>query len=369
MKKVHLGLIGYGNMGAGHAAQILAGRIPRLELSAVAESVPARQPSLPGVKIFSDPAALLDSGLVDAVLIATPHPTHAALAWAALKAGLHVLLEKPVAVHKAEAQRLIAAARRRPRQVFATVLNQRTDPYYRKIRELLLSGEFGAVQRINWTITNWFRPEAYYRSSDWRATWRGEGGGLLLNQCVHNLDLLGWLFGRPRRVRAHGRFGRYHDIEVEDDITAYLEYPAGRHAVFIASTGEAPGTNRLEVAADGGRIVYEDDILQLTRNATPAPEFSRSSRELFTAPATREETITGLGHGGQHNEILANFAAAILDGAPLIAPGAEGIHSLELANAMLLSAWRDEAVELPLDARLYARWLERKIATSRRRKK
>ena len=366
MKKVRLGLVGYGNMGAGHAAQILAGRIPRLELTAVAESAPARQPNLPGVKVFSEPAALLESGLVDAVLIATPHPTHAALAEAALKAGRHVLLEKPVAVHKAEAQRLIAAARRRPRLVFAAVFNQRTDPYFRKIRELLLGGEFGAVQRINWTITNWFRPEAYYRSSDWRATWHGEGGGMLLNQCVHNLDLLVWLFGRPRRVRAHGQFGRYHDIEVEDDVTAYLEYPGGRHAVFIASTGEAPGTNRLEVAADGGRIVYENDTLQLTRNAVPAPEFSRTSREFFTGPATRVETIAALGHGGQHNEILANFTAAILDGAPLIAPGAEGMHSLELANAMLLSTWMDDVVELPLDAKLYARWLAKKIAASRR---
>ena len=366
MQKVRLGIIGYGKMGSGHAAQILSAKIPRLTLTAVAVNSLARRPTLSGVKVFSNPTTLLKSGLVDAVLIATPHPSHAPLALAALKAGLHVLLEKPIAVHKAEALRLMAAARRRPQQVFGAVFNQRTNPYFRKIRDLVRGGSFGTVRRINWTITNWFRPEAYYQSSDWRATWAGEGGGVLLNQCPHNLDLLQWMTGMPARVRAHCHFGRYHDIEVEDDVSAYLEYKDGAHAVFIASTGEAPGTNRLEIAADGGRIVCEHDMLQLVRNAVPAPVFSRTSREYFLAPGTTEEKIMGLGLGGQHSEILTNFTAAILDGVPLIAPAVEGIHSLELANAMLLSAWTDQTVELPLNAALYEKWLRRKIAAGRK---
>ncbi len=365
MHKVRLGLIGYGNMGAGHAAQVAGGKIPRLTLTAVAESNPARHPHLSGVKVFTEPAALLKSGLVDAVLIATPHPLHAPLALAALKAGFHVLLEKPFAVHKAEALPVIAAAKRRPAQVFGAVFNQRTDPYFRKIRDLLRGGTFGPVRRINWTITNWFRPEAYYQSSSWRATWAGEGGGVLLNQCPHNLDLLQWMAGMPVRVRAHCQFGRYHDIEVEDDVSAHFEYADGAHATFIASTGEAPGTNRLEIALDGGRIVYEHDVLQLTRNTTPASAFSRTSRELFLAPGTTEEKLMGLGHGGQHSEILTNFTAAILDGVPLIAPAAEGLNSLELANAMLLSTWTDKTVDLPLNAKLYEKWLKKKIAGSR----
>lgn len=365
MQKVRLGLIGYGGMGAGHAAQVVHGKIPRLTLTAVAETAPERRPNLSGVKVFAEPAALLKSGLVDAVLIATPHPTHAPLALAALKAGLHVLLEKPFAVHKAEALQVAAAAKRRPAQVFGAVFNQRTDPYFRKIRDLVRGGSFGAVRRINWTITNWFRPEAYYRSSGWRATWAGEGGGVLLNQCPHNLDLLQWIAGMPVRVRAHCQFGRYHDIEVEDDVSAHLEYADGAHATFTAATGEAPGTNRLEISADGGRIVYEQDVLQLVRNTTPASVFSRTSRELFLAPGTTEEKLMGLGHGGQHSEILANFTAAILDGVPLIAPAVEGLHSLELANAMLLSAWTDKTVELPLDAAVYEKWLKKKIAGAR----
>ena len=368
MHKVRLGLIGYGNMGSHHAGQIFGGKIPRLTLTAVAESAPARQPSLSGVKVFSDPAALLKSGLVDAVLIATPHPTHVGLALAALKAGLHVLLEKPTAVHKAEAARLVAAAKRRPAQVFGADFNQRTNPCFQKIRELVRGGGFGPVRRVNWTVTDWFRPEAYYQSSDWRATWVGEGGGVLLNQCPHHLDLLQWTLGMPARVRASCHFGRYHDIEVEDDVSAYLEYANGTHVTFIASTGEAPGTNRIEINADGGRIVCERDTLQLVRNAVPAPELSRTSRDFFAAPATTEEKLTNLGPGEQHAGILANFTAAILDGVPLIAPATEGINAVELANAMLLSAWTDKTVELPLNGAVYEKWLKRKIAGSRRKR-
>jgi predicted dehydrogenase len=367
MQKVRLGLIGHGNIGANHAAQVVHGRIPRLALTAVAESLPARQPNYSGVKVFSDPAALLKSGLVDAVIIATPHPAHAAQAIAALKAGMHVLLEKPFAVHKAEALEVAAVAKRRPKQVFAIDLNQRTDPYFRKIRDLVRGGTLGPLRRVQWTITNWFRPEAYYKSSDWRATWAGEGGGVLLNQCPHNLDLLQWIAGMPARVRAHCNFGRYHDIEVEDDVSAHLEYKDGAHATFIASTGEAPGTNRLEIALDGGRLVLEHEVLQITRNAQPASIFSRHSRELFLAPATTEEKLTGLGRGGQHSEILTNFTAAILDGTPLIAPAVEGIASLELANAMLLSAWTEKTVNLPLDSKAYAKALKQQIAGSKRR--
>ena len=190
---------------------------------------------------------------------------------------------------------------------------------------------------------------------------------MLLNQCPHNLDLLQWIAGMPERVTAHCQFGRYHDIEVEDDVSAHLEYPDGAHATFIASTGEAPGTNRLEIAMDGGRIVYEHDILQIVRNAQPASTFSRTSRELFLAPATTEEKLLGLGHGGQHSEILTNFTAAICDGIPLIAPAVEGLNSLELANAMLLSAWTEKTIDLPLDAKLYEKALKKKIAGSKKR--
>ena len=233
------------------------------------------------------------------------------LASHALQNGLHVLVEKPISVHKADCERLMAA-HTDSRQVFAAVLNQRTDPSYMKVREMIRNGELGEIRRINWIITNWFRSAAYYASSDWRATWAGEGGGVLLNQCLHNLDLFQWLFGMPQRVRGFCRMGRYHDIEVEDDVTAYFEYANDATAIFITSTGEAPGTNRLEVAAENGRLVLEDNALVFTKNEVPMSEFSRTTDKQFAGPATNESTFTFPNRGGQHVEILQNFVDAIL---------------------------------------------------------
>ncbi|OHE82935.1 MAG: oxidoreductase [Verrucomicrobia bacterium RIFCSPLOWO2_12_FULL_64_8] len=369
MKTVRLGIVGLGNMGSTHARSILEGRIQRLELAAVADSSPDRLALLPRVQGFRDADRLIASRLADAVLVATPHFDHASTGIKALKAGLHVMIEKPISVHKADAQLLLAAHRGRKGQIFAAMFNQRTDSCFRKIRELVRGGELGKIRRVNWIITNWFRTEAYYASGSWRATWAGEGGGVLLNQCPHNLDLLQWMFGMPRRVRAFCGFGRYHHIEVEDDVTAYLEFPNGANAVFITTTGEAPGTSHLEIAAENGRLVYENDQITYTRNDVPMSVFNRTSEELFGRPPTREIPVPTEGHGGQHNEILQNFTDAILDGKPLIAPAAEGIHSVELANAMLLSAWTGKTVELPLNGRLYERLLRKKITDSRFKKK
>ncbi len=363
MKELRLGIIGLGGMGRVHAAAVVAGKIPRCRLTAVCD---ARTEPLAGFKeaaSFPDTRALIRSGKVDAVLIATPHYSHTAIGIEALEAGLHVLVEKPISVHKADCERLIAAHRSK-KQVFAAMFNQRTDPFYRKLRELIRSGELGKVRRINWIITNWFRTFAYYASGGWRATWAGEGGGVLLNQCPHNLDLWQWLFGQPSRVRAHCQIGRYHAIEVEDDVTAYLEYPDGTTGVFITSTGEAPGTNRLEVTGERGRIVIENDRFLFTRNEVEMSEFSRTTPHAFASPATWNVEIPVSGHGGQHNEILENFTQAVLDKTPLIAPAAEGIRSVELANAMILSSFTGQTVELPLKSADYECFLKKKISGS-----
>ena len=365
MNEVRLGVIGLGNMGAAHARCVQLGQVPRMKVSAVCDGNPALLPTDGAIPTFTDPAELLGSGLVDAVLIATPHYAHTTLGVAALEAGLHVLVEKPISVHKADCERLIAAHAGREKQVFAAMFNQRTDPFYQRIRALVQGGELGELRRVNWIITNWFRTEAYYASGGWRATWAGEGGGVLLNQCPHNLDLLQWLFGMPKTIRAYCRFGRYHDIEVEDDVTAYMEYANGATGVFITTTGEAPGTNRLEVTGERGRLVYEDNRLTFTRNETPMGEFSRTTTAGFATPPVWEVTFPATNHGEQHVGILKNFTAAILDGAPLLSPAAEGIHSVELANAMLLSTFQDETIRLPMDAQVYAGWLQKKAAGSR----
>jgi predicted dehydrogenase len=364
MKSVRLGIIGLGNMGLGHADNITSGKVSRCEIAAVCDPATEKTARFPKAKSFARSDELIRSGTVDAVLIATPHFDHTVSGIQALQAGLHVLVEKPISVQKADCEKLIAA-QKDPKLIFAAMFQQRTDPCYQKVRALIQSGELGQIRRINWIITNWFRPEAYYKLGSWRATWAGEGGGVLLNQCPHNLDLFQWFFGMPKRVRGFCGNGRYHDIEVEDDVTAYFEYADGATAVFITSTGEAPGTNRLEVAAENGRLVFENDVLTFTKNEIPMSEFSRTATKAFAAPTTEEFKFTFPNHGGQHVEMLQNFIDAILDGKPLIAPAPEGIRSVELANAIVFSSAQKQTIELPLDSAAYEKFLQGRIDTSR----
>jgi predicted dehydrogenase len=366
-KKVRFGIVGVGGMGSAHARCLLDGQVRDAVLTAVCDIEPEALARFPEVSRFGDSGALIRSGEVDAVLVATPHYGHTPISIDALDQGLHVLTEKPMGVHKADCEKMIAAYERNKARgvVFAEMFNQRTDPHYKKLRELLQSGELGAIQRITWIITDWFRSEAYYRSGGWRATWAGEGGGVLLNQCPHNIDLWQWLFGMPRKVRAFCGFGRYHDIEVEDQVTAYLEYENGAQGVFIASTGEAPGSNRLEVAGNRGKIVVEWDHLDFVRTEMPVSEFSLTTSERFAAPPVWKVRIPIQGSGPQHQGILQNFTDSILGKAELLAPAVEGIHSVELANAMLFSTFRNETVELPLDAQAYETMLKKLIAESR----
>ena len=364
MQDLRLGIIGLGNMGQVHAHAIATGAISRCRLAAVSDPDQELLSKYSPARAYLLSSELITSGEVDAVLVATPHYSHTTIGIEALEAGLHVLVEKPLSVHKSDCERLIAA-HRSSEQVFAAMFNQRTDPYYLKLRELVCNGELGTVRRINWIVTNWFRTGAYYASGGWRATWAGEGGGVLLNQSPHQLDLWQWLFGMPRKVRAFCHLGRYHDIEVEDDVTAYFEYDNGATGVLITSTGEAPGTDRLEVTAERGRVIIENDRFHFTRNEVPMSKFSKESPERFGKPEAQEIEIPMPGHGGQHSEVLQNFVDAILHRKPLIAPAAEGIRSVELANAMLLSSFTDKTISLPIDARAFERLLKEKIAASK----
>jgi predicted dehydrogenase len=363
-KTVRLGIIGMGSMGQSHTKNILEGKVPNLELAAIADQDAERLAAYKDSAHFSDGLEMIKSGCIDAVLIATPHYSHTTLGVAALEASIHTLVEKPISVHKEDCEKLIAAWTNKD-VVFSAMFNQRTDPAFRKVKDLIDSGELGAVQRINWIITDWYRTEYYYASGGWRATWGGEGGGVLLNQCPHNLDLLQWMFGMPSKVTANCQFGRFHNIEVEDAVTAILEFPSGATGVFVTTTGEAPGTNRLEVACDRGKIVVENGKLTFTRTEQLVPDHSKSVLTSFDKPAVWNVDIPlPEGRGEQHVGILKNFTNAILDGEALIAPATEGIHSVELANAMLYSAFEETSVKLPLDAAAYAAVLKKKIAES-----
>lgn len=362
-KTVRVGIIGIGNMGRAHVGNIIKGKVPGLSLVALADIRPEVKAEFPDLAFFATGSELIHSGTVDAVIIATPHYDHTTLGIETLEAGLHLLVEKPISVHKSDCERLIAA-HTNPDQVFAAMFNQRTDPKYIKLKELIDSGQLGEIRRIQWTITNWFRTDYYYSSGGWRATWAGEGGGVLLNQCPHQLDLWQWLFGMPDQVRADIRIGRFHDIEVEDDVTAVLKYKDGKTGVFITTTGEAPGTNRLEIAAERGRVVLEGNDISWDRNEVTSSEFCRTATTGFAVPDTWKIQIPFEDKGEQHVGIMKDFARAILSKTPVIAPAAEGIHSIELANAMLLSGFEDRTVSLPLDAGAYEAILKKKIETS-----
>lgn len=365
MNPVRIGVIGVGNMGNFHLRNII--QQPKTQLTAVCDIQPERALAAAqayGVNSYFEAEALLADHVCDAVIIATPHYFHTTIGISALQQGYHVLVEKPISVHKADCERLIAA-HSDPNLVFSAMFQMRTDPHYQKIRQLVQGGELGELTRINWIITDWFRPESYYASGGWRATWKGEGGGVLLNQCPHNLDQMQWIFGMPVRVNGFCRLGQWHDIEVEDQVTAYLEYPGKCTAVFIASTGEAPGSNRLEVAGDRGKLVFENGKLTYTRNEVPTSIFTHTTKGMFTRPEVWEIDIPVNGSGGQHAEVLENFLDAIQSGAPLIAPAEDGIHSVELANAMLFSSLTHQPIDIPLDGCAYEKLLMGLIENSK----
>ncbi len=370
MDQVKIGIIGVGNMGSAHVVSI--GQLANAKLTAICDINPEKlkRYNSKEIQLFTDSKEFFRKADIDAVIVATPHYFHVPLAIEALKNKKHVIVEKPISVHKALAEELVKAAKKYPKLKLAAMFNQRTLPAHRKIKQLIDSGELGEIRRVNWIITDWFRSQAYYDSGDWRASWRGEGGGVLLNQCPHQLDLMQWFFGMPSKVSAVLTLGKYHDIEVEDDVTAVLEYPNGATGVFVATTGEAPGTNRLEIAAERGRLVFEEGKLRFKRNEIPTSKFCRETKTQFDRPETWDIEIPVNNDGShQHRDIIENFCNAILKGTPLIAPATEGIRGLELGNAMLLSGLKKKTVELPIDAQAFAKIMDKLIAKSRYVKK
>lgn len=371
MKKVRLGIIGVGNMGSGHAANILAGKCPEIELTAVADRREARRQwakdTLPeGTAIFEEGSDLIQSGLCDAVHICTPHYQHPTLAMEAFAAGLHVMCEKPAGVYT-KAVREMNEAAEKSGKVFAMMFNQRTNCVYRKMHEMVHSGQLGELKRVNWIITDWYRTQIYYDSGDWRATWDGEGGGVLLNQCPHQLDLLQWICGLPKTVQAFCQEGKWHDIEVEDDVTAYLQFANGATGVFVTTTGDAPGTNRFEVTGTLGKLVCENDKLTFWKLAQDEREFCRTATEGFAQPQCQQVEVETDGENLQHVGVLNAFAGKILHGTPLVAEGTEGLGGLTLSNAMHLSSWLGRAVDIPFDEELFLSELNKRRATSRKK--
>nr|WP_066307895.1 Gfo/Idh/MocA family oxidoreductase [Bacillus sp. FJAT-29814] len=368
MRNIKVGVIGIGHMGRTYALQLDKGLIEGAVLTAVCgrnqQLADMKEQVTGDVQYYQDEDAFFQESGIEAVIIATPHFSHPELAIKAFANGIHVLVEKPAGVYSKHVIEMNEAAKESGK-VFSIMLNQRTNPLYQTLRELIHAGELGEIKRTNWVITDWYRSQSYYDLSSWRATWKGEGGGVLLNQAPHQLDLWQWITGLEiKRVHAFCHYGKYHDIEVEDDVTAYVEYGNGATGVFIASTGEAPGTNRFEIAGHRGKVVVENNALTFYQLAQSEREFNATYKGGFGKPEYNRIDVPVDGDNPGHVGIIQNWIHAIVQGTPLLAPGEDGLHSVEIANAIYLSSWMNQSVDFPVNADLYYEKLQEKIRQS-----
>ena len=371
MEKVRLGIIGIGNMGSSHMNRIQKGDVPQMEVTAVCDIAPERlewaEKNYPDVARFDDAEKMMDSGLVDAILVAVPHYDHPRLSIMGMKKGLHVMCEKPAGVYTKQVKEMNAVAAE-CNVKFGMMFNQRTNCMYRKLREIVQSGIYGEIRRTSWIITTWYRSQNYYDSGAWRATWSGEGGGVLLNQCPHQLDLWQWICGMPSKVYTKMHFGKWHDIEVEDDVTTYVEYPSGATGTFITTTGDAHGTNRFEITLDRAKVICEGTTIRVVEFEIPVSVHLKTGKGFGQPPVFAEHIINCIGSNEQHNGVLKAFTGAILRDEPMTADGTEGINGLTLSNCMHLSAWLDKDIVVSeLDDELYYNELMKRVATSRRK--
>ncbi len=374
--QVRLGIIGLGTQGSMYARFITDGMVPNMALGAIADIDPARREvgaAEYGVPVYEDYQSLLAGGDVDAVVTTVPHYLHPEIGIAALTAGIHALVEKPAGVYTRQVRELNEVAAQHPELTFGIMFNQRINPLYQRIKQIVDAGEIGRIRRSNWIITTWWRPQGYYEQSAWRATWGGEGGGVLVNQAPHQLDLWQWICGVPKSVYSKVAYGFRRNIAVEDEVTAVVDYGDGVTGTFVTAVHDLVGTDRFEILGDKGKIVVDGSkSATVTRLVTDERELSdqmaiEDVRKLFMGqlnPAryySQEVIEFDSVWGAQHSGVLENFAAHILDGTPLIAPGSDGINGVRLANAIHLSSWLGREVPLDFDEDLYLAELDKRI--------
>ncbi len=390
MKKVRLGIIGVGQQGGmytslftGQATKPGGFALPcanfeQIEIGAFCDIDPAVRARLtemfPETPVYDNYIELLDSGNVDAIVTTVPHYLHPEMGIEAFKRNIHALLEKPAGVYTKQVKEMIEMAKTKPELTFGVYFNQRMNPLYRRLKEIIDNGEIGDIRRTNWIITNWYRPTAYYKQSDWRATWGGEGGGVLVNQAPHQIDLLQWLCGMPKKVYAKCQYGSHRNIVVEDDVTAIFDYGNGATGTFVTCTHDVNGTDRLEISGSKGKIVVEGSktayVTRMSKSETEIDNGCTDMRQVYALmtggniEGVEKETETiefNTGWGDQHADILRNFAANIIDKTPLVAPGADGINGVRLANAIHLSSWLNEEVSIDFDEDMFLDMLNKKV--------
>ena len=371
MEKVRFGIVGCGNMGSGHAKNFMSDKITNGVLTAVCDIKPAKLDAFKElygdkIKYFTDAEEMFKSGECDAVMICTPHYIHPDLAILALDNDLNCIVEKPAGVYTLQVKEMLERASKSDK-ILGIMFNQRTNPAFKKMREMVQNGSVGEIKRTNWIITDWYRTQQYYDSGDWRATWKGEGGGVLYNQAPHQLDLFQWIVGMmPTKLHAFCHYGKWHDIEVEDDVTCYVEYPNGATGVFITTTADAPGTNRFEITGTKGTLIFENNKLYYKQLTVDEREWCATCEEGFKKPECLPTVQVELeGENTQHVGICNNIANAILGLEPVYAPAVDGINGVQLANAMHLSSWMGESVTLPINDELFYEELKKRIAISK----
>jgi len=368
--KVRTIVIGAGIMGKSHLRDIVS--MENTELIGICDNDEAvldeidKEYDVPKYVSYLD---AINADNLDAIIISTPHYDHTPISIAALERGIHVLVEKPIAVHVNDAAKMISAYEKAretyPNLIFAAMFMQRTYGQWRKIKAMVDNGDLGTLIRTTWLITDWFRTQYYYDMGGWRATWEGEGGGVLMNQCPHNLDLYQWLVGMPSKIRGFAKFGKHHNIEVEDEVTGYFEHANGMIGHFITTTAESPGTNRLEIVGENGKLIFENGELVFYRNAHSSKKQIAEAQAGFEKVKFAKEIIDFEHHGKPgHRFIIENFADAILnESVTLMAPAIEGINSVMLANAIILSSHEGETVDLPLDGNAFITLLDNFITS------
>ncbi|MCE4048597.1 Gfo/Idh/MocA family protein [Bacillus sp. Au-Bac7] len=374
--KVRLGVIGLGAQGGAYADFLAEGRVANMVLGAICDIDPAKKTAaaekFPGIPFYDNYIDMVKGSEIDAIVTCVPHYLHPEMAIEALKRDIHALVEKPAGVYTKQVKEMNDFAATKPELTFGIMFNQRTNPLYQTLKSLIDTGEIGNIRRTNWMITTWWRPQGYYDQGAWRATWNGEGGGVLVNQAPHQIDLLQWICGMPKKVYSNVKYGFQRNIAVEDEVTALLDYGNGATGVFITCTHDVIGTDRFEILGDKGKIVVDDSQkITIKRLVKPESEMSATmsmhevtkifmggnTQELYSEEVLEFESVWG----EQHIAVLENFAANIIDGTPLLAPGSDGINGVALANAIHLSSWLDKEVELPIDEEVYLAELNKKI--------
>lgn len=376
MKKMRLGIIGLGQQGGSYLNFIAEAKVKNVVVGAVCDIDPAKRAEIaqrfPTLPFFENYIEMMESGLVDAVVTCVPHYLHPEMGIEALKRDIHALLEKPAGVYTKQVRELNEFSLTKPDVKFGVFFNQRTNPLYKKIKAIVEAGEIGAIRRTDWTITTWWRPQSYYDQSAWRATWGGEGGGVLVNQAPHQLDLFQWICGMPKAITSDVKYGYQRNIAVEDDVTVVLDYGNGATGTFVTCTHDVIGTDRFEIVGDKGKIVIEDSkkatikrlhkteqVMNETMGMMDVMKLMMGGQmdALYSTEVIEESPAWGM----QHCEVLENFADAVLNDAPLLAPGVDGIRGVEFANAIHLSSWLNKPVSLPLDEELFLSELNKRI--------